>query len=65
LASYRLSAAARTDIIDILACTHEHFGERARLRYERLIVTALHEIATDPEIVGSISRPELGKDVRS
>ncbi len=65
MATYRLSAAARTDIIDILAWTHEHFGELARLRYELLLVTALRDIATEPERIGSISRPELGNDVRS
>jgi len=40
MAEYRLSATARADIIEILAWTHEHFGELARRRYERLLVTA-------------------------
>ncbi|PYE36076.1 hypothetical protein C8J35_102461 [Rhizobium sp. PP-F2F-G38] len=38
---FRLSAAAEADIVDILAWTHGHFGTKARLRYERLIATAL------------------------
>ena len=42
---YRLSAAARADIIDILAWTHEQFGEAARKRYEALIVTGLIAVA--------------------
>jgi len=65
VATYRLSAAARTDIIDILAWTHERFGEQARQRYEHLLVTALRDIAAEPERIGSISRPELGQNVRS
>lgn len=62
---YRLSNAAQADIVNILAWTQEHFGEAARLRYERLLVTALRDIALGPNRTGSISRPELGHDVRS
>lgn len=62
---YRLSNAAQADIVNILAWTQEHFGEAARLRYERLLVTALRDIALGPNRTGSISRPELGDDVRS
>ena len=65
MAHYRLSDAARTDIINVLAWTHEHFGEQARLRYERLLVTALRDIASEPDRIGSISRSELGEHVRS
>ncbi len=64
-AELRLSATAREDIVDLLAWTNEHFGEQARLRYERLIVTALRDLAEDPERVGSIDRAELGLHVRS
>jgi toxin ParE1/3/4 len=31
---YRLSDTAQVDVINILAWTHEQFGEAARLRYE-------------------------------
>ena len=62
---YRLSEAAQVDVINILAWTHEQFGEAARLRYERLIVTALRDVATQPDRPGSIGRPELGVGVRS
>ena len=62
---YRLSAAAQADVINILAWTHEQFGEAARLRYESLIVAALRDVATQPDRPGSIARPELGVDVRS
>ncbi len=62
---YRLSDAAQADVIDILAWTHEQFGEAARLRYESLIVAALRDVATQPARPGSVARPELGAGVRS
>lgn len=62
---YRLSAAAQADIVDMLAWTHEQFGEAARLRYQSLIVAALRDIAAQPDRPGSIDRPELGSGVRS
>jgi toxin ParE1/3/4 len=65
MAGYRLSAAARADIVEILAWTHEQFGESARERYEALIVAALRDISVQPGRVGSVERPELGEGVRS
>ena len=62
---YRLSDVAQVDLINILAWTHEQFGEAARLRYENLIVAALRDVATQPARPGSIARPELGAGVRS
>lgn len=62
---YRLSDTEQADIVDILASTQKHFGEQAWLRYERLLVTALLDIALEPNRTGSIERPELGDDVRS
>ena len=62
---YRLSDAAQVDVVNILAWTHEQFGEAARLRYESLIVAALRDVATHPDRPGSIARPELGAGVRS
>ena len=62
---YRLSDAAQIDVINLLAWTHEQFGEAARLRYQRLIVAALRDVATQPDRPGSIARPELGAGVRS
>jgi toxin ParE1/3/4 len=61
----RVAAAARADIAGILGWTHQHFGETARLRYERLLSTALNDIASEPARAGSTERPELGRGVRS
>ena len=62
---YRLSDAAQADVTNILAWTHEQFGEAARLRDERLIIAAFRDVATQPDRPGSITRPELGAGVRS
>jgi toxin ParE1/3/4 len=65
VAGYRLSATAEADIIQLLAYTHERFGDILRQRYEALLATALRDIAADPGRQGSVARPELGEDVRS
>lgn len=65
MVGYRLSAAAQADLVDILAWTHQRFGESARKRYEALIVAALRDVSTQPDRAGSIERPELGEGVRS
>ncbi|MDX8524533.1 type II toxin-antitoxin system RelE/ParE family toxin [Mesorhizobium sp. MSK_1335] len=62
---YRLSAAAKEDIVQILAHAEVNFGEIARSRYERLLIAALRDIATDPERLGSIARTELGNKIPS
>lgn len=65
MAIYRFGRAAQADIVDLLAYTESNFGEIARIRYERLLTTALFEIAAEPERINSIARPELGENVRS
>ncbi|CAN7311960.1 type II toxin-antitoxin system RelE/ParE family toxin [Phenylobacterium sp. LjRoot225] len=65
LAVYRLTEAAETDFVEILAWSETQFGGAARRRYERLIVMGLIDIAADPVRPGSLARPELGGDIRS
>lgn len=65
MAVYRLARAAQADIVDLLAWTEANFGEMARLRYQQLLIVALRDIATEPERLNSIARPELGENVRS
>ena len=64
-AVYHLGRAAEADIVDVLAYTEVNFGELARFRYERLVLTALSDIASEPKRIGSLARPELGENVRS
>lgn len=63
--AYRLTHAARADIISILAWSHEQFGEQARKRYEALIATAIRDAASRSGDVGHMPRPELGPGVTS
>jgi toxin ParE1/3/4 len=65
MARYRLSASAQVDVIEILTHTESHFGDAARQRYEVLLVTALRDIASNPDRPGATARPELGADART
>ncbi len=65
MALYRLTESAEADTVDILAWSETQFGSAARIRYQRLIVTALTDIAANPVRPGSLARPELGPDIRS
>jgi len=64
MALYRLTESAEADIVDILAWSETQFGSAAGIRYERLIFTALIDVATDPVRPGSPAWPEFGPDVR-
>jgi toxin ParE1/3/4 len=65
MAVWRLARSARADIVDVLACTEVTFGPIARLRYERLLATAIRDIADDAQRAGTLARPEIGEDVCS
>ena len=65
MADLRLTEAAETDIVEILAWSQAEFGEAARRRYERLIAGAISDVVSDPHRPGSLPRPELGEGVRS
>ena len=65
MARYRLTHAAQTDIVSILAWSHDQFGEEARTRYEVLITTAIRDAAARSDEVGRKVRPELGDGVFS
>jgi toxin ParE1/3/4 len=62
---YVIAPAAVDDIESILAWTHEQFGEKARLRYEALLICAIADIANQPERAGSSSRPEIAPSART
>ncbi|MGO4569577.1 hypothetical protein AB4Z52_32165 [Rhizobium sp. 2YAF20] len=56
--AFRISTSAQADILDMLAWTQDKFGELARLRYERLLVTAMRDVAAEPQRIGTIERPD-------
>ncbi len=62
---YRLTHAAQTDILSILAWSHDQFGEEARQRYEALISAAIRDAAARNDELGRTPRPELGDGVFS
>lgn len=62
---YRISNAARADIVDILRLSQTRFGDQARQRYQALILAALQAIADTPYRIGSHERDELAPGLRS
>ncbi|NVZ83247.1 type II toxin-antitoxin system RelE/ParE family toxin [Pseudomonas yamanorum] len=62
---YRISNAARADIVDILRLSQTRFGDQARQRYQALILAALQAIAGTPYRIGSHDRDELAPGLRS
>jgi predicted dienelactone hydrolase len=62
---YRISNAARADIVDILRLSQTQFGDQARQRYQALILAALQAIADTPYRIGSHDRDELAPGLRS
>ena len=62
---YRVSPQAEQDIEAILAWTHEEFGEKARVRYEALLIRAILDVAESPERAGSHDRPEISVSART
>ncbi|MBV4496033.1 type II toxin-antitoxin system RelE/ParE family toxin [Pseudomonas sp. SWRI12] len=65
MSQYRISNAARADIVDILRLSLTQFGDQARQRYQILILTALQDIAGMPSRIGSQDRDELAPGLRS
>lgn len=64
MSRYRLSGPALVDIATILAESAARFGDAASERYERLIATALIDLAADPMQPGSRAAPELAEGAR-
>jgi toxin ParE1/3/4 len=64
MSQFRLSSLAEADIEAILEWTHEYFGENARIRYEALLLRAILDIASDRNLPGSLSCPEIAADAR-
>jgi toxin ParE1/3/4 len=60
-----IAPKARSDIASILAWTHENFGPLTLKRYSKLIETAIAEIAANPDLAGSVRRPEIADNCRT
>ncbi|MGA3683504.1 type II toxin-antitoxin system RelE/ParE family toxin [Pseudomonas graminis] len=62
---YRISNAARADIVDILRRSQTQFGHQGRQRYQALILTSLQALASTPYRIGSHDRGEVAPGLRS
>ncbi len=60
-----LAPAAKQDMEAVLRWTQEEWGEQARLRYEALLVRAVIDVATNPDLLGSSRRPEIAASART
>lgn len=60
MVEYRLAGPAEAQIDDILAWSQDRFGELARERYAALLVTAMEDVAADPQQAG-VSWRRLGQ----
>jgi len=58
-----LSGAAQNDISQILQWMQEAFGDMGRIRYEKLISTALIDLCADPARPGARLRDDIGQNV--
>jgi toxin ParE1/3/4 len=59
-----LSGLAQNDVARILVWTQEAFGDTGRVRYEKLIFTALSDLRTNPVRTGVQPREDIGLAVR-
>lgn len=62
---YVLSPLAERDVAEVLAWSEAQFRAPSRRRYERLLATALRDLASDPDRPGSRSRPEIAPGART
>ncbi len=60
-----IAPKARSDIANILAWTERIFGPKTLNRYSRLIAAAIEDVAADPEVAGTVSRPEIAAHCRT
>jgi len=65
MASFRVSALARSDIRKILATSIRQWGTGGGRRYAALLTAAMHAVAADPEGPMTRSRSELMPGLRS
>lgn len=62
---FAIAPTAERDIESILIWTHENFDAAARRRYAKLLTQAILEVAENPELPGSSSRPEIASNAHT
>ncbi len=61
----QLTDRAEVDLISIKIWTTEKFGASQAAKYLEVITSALEDLMTGPEPIGSMSREEIGPNIRS
>jgi len=61
----QLTEMAEVDLISIKIWTTEKFGSSQAAKYLKAIGSALEDLMLGPEPIGSKSREEIGKNIRS
>ena len=61
----QLTDMAEVDLISIKIWTTEKFGAPQAVKYLQLITSALQDLMTGPEPLGSKSREDIGSNIRS
>ena len=61
----RLGHEARLDLASIVKWTTENFGARQARSYRDVLISAIEELANDPDVPGSRHRDEIMPGVRS
>lgn len=59
-----ITATARRDIVDLLACSEREYGENARRRYEHLVRSGVQALRSDPDRSGVSTHPSLRPGLR-
>jgi toxin ParE1/3/4 len=60
-----IAPAAEQDMEAVLRWTHDEWGEQASRRYEALLVQAIIDVATNPDLPGSNRRREIAANART
>ena len=60
-----IAPIAKQDIESVLSWTQEEWDEQAGLRYEALLVQAIIDAATNPDLPGGSRRPEIAASART
>lgn len=65
MAQFRLARPAHADLEQILATSAERWGDESRRRYAALLVTAMRQVAADPEGPMTRDRKDLLPGIHS
>lgn len=65
MARFRLARPAQIDLANILATSAERWGAEGRHRYAAILVSAMRQVAAEPEGPLTKRRPDLRSGLRS